>query len=86
MGCTVFRPIRVMSYAMDDAGRMQMLDAAQHLVQQIRHALVVEIHLDDLAQVGVHQLHHQIDVLEVLQRALRRERVQQADDLNRRCF
>lgn len=69
---------------MNDAGRMQMLDAAQHLVQQIRHALVVEIHLDHLAQVRVHQLHHQIDVLEVLQRALRRERVQQPDDLRDR--
>lgn len=67
---------------MDNASRMQMLDAAQHLIQQIRHSLVIQIHLNHLAQIRVHQFHHQVDVLEVLQRPLRRERVQQSDDLS----
>ena len=37
-----------------------MFDATEHLVEQVGHALVVEIHLYHLAQVGIHQLHHQI--------------------------
>lgn len=97
---------------MYDSGRVQMLDAAQHLVQQVRHPLVVQVHLDkrdmevicyldiseicktiakklfphlyDLAQVGVHQLHHQVHVLELLERALRRECVQQSNYLGGR--
>lgn len=66
---------------MDDAGGVQVLDAAQHLVEEVRHALVVQIHLDHLAQVRVHQLHHQIHVLKLVQRPLRRERVQETDYL-----
>ena len=42
---------------------MQVLDAAQHLIEQIGDALVVELHLNDLTQVGVHQLHHQVPVI-----------------------
>jgi hypothetical protein len=60
---------------------MQMLYTAQHLIEQIAHALVVKVHLDDLAQVGVHQLHHQVHVLELLQAALRCECIQQTDYL-----
>ena len=67
---------------MDDAGEVEMLDAAEHLVEEVGHALVVQIHVDHLAQVGVHQLHHDVEVEEVLQRLLRRERIQKADDLN----
>lgn len=37
-----------------------MFDATQHLVEEVGHSLVVELHLDHLAQVGVHQLHHQV--------------------------
>lgn len=66
---------------MYDACEMEMLDAAEHLVEQVAHALVVQVHLDNLAQIGVHQLHHQVYILELLEAALRRERVQQADDL-----
>lgn len=61
---------------MNNTGRMQMLDSAQHLVQQIRHSFMVEVHLNDLAKIGVHQLHHQVDILEVLQCALRCKCVQ----------
>lgn len=52
-----------------------MLYSTQHLVQQVAHSLVVEVHLDDLAQIRVHQLHHEVHVLELLQTPLRRERV-----------
>lgn len=45
---------------MDDAGRVEVLDAAEQLVEQVGHALVVELHLDHLTQVRVHQLHHQV--------------------------
>ena len=39
---------------------VEMLDATQHLVEKIGHPLMVQIHLYHLAQVGVHQLHHQV--------------------------
>lgn len=58
-----------------------MFDAAQHLVQQVAHPLVVQVHLDDLAQVGVHQFHHQVHVLELLQTLLGSEGIQQTDYL-----
>ena len=51
----------------DDAGEVEVLDAAEHLVEQVGHALVVEVHVDHLAQVRVHQLHHDVEVQEVLQ-------------------
>lgn len=31
-----------------------MFDAAEHLVEEIAHPLVVQVHLDDLAEVGIH--------------------------------
>lgn len=58
-----------------------MLNAAEHLVQEIRHALVVQVHLDHLAQIRIHQLHHQVHVLKLIQRPLRRERVEKANYL-----
>lgn len=61
---------------MYDPSEMQMLDAAEHLIEQIAHALVVEVHLDHVAEVSVHQLHHQIYILELLEGTLRRKRVQ----------
>ncbi len=45
---------------MNDAGGVEVLDAAEHLVEQVGHPLVVQVHLDHLTQVGVHQLHHQV--------------------------
>lgn len=50
----------VFSHPVNDAGRVQMFDAAQHLIEQVGHPLVVQLHLNHLAQVGVHQLHHKI--------------------------
>lgn len=35
-----------------------MFDTTQHLVEQVGHSLMVELHLNHLAQVGIHQLHH----------------------------
>ena len=37
------------TYPVNNAGGVQVLDAAQHLVEEIRHTLVVQIHLDHLA-------------------------------------
>lgn len=37
-----------------------MFDTTQHLVEQVGHSLMVELHLNHLAQVGVHQLHRQV--------------------------
>ena len=42
---------------------------------------MVEVHVDHLAQVRVHQLHHDVEVEEVLERLLRRECVEEADNL-----
>lgn len=66
---------------MNNTGGVQVLDAAQHLVEEVGHALVIQIHLDHLAQIRVHELHHQVHVLKLVQRSLRRERVQETDDL-----
>ena len=65
----------------DDAGEVEVLDAAQHLVEEVGHALMVQVHVDHLAQVRVHELHHDVEVEEVLQRLLGRERVQEANNL-----
>jgi hypothetical protein len=67
--------------AVDDACGVEVLDPAEHLVQQVRHPLVVEVHVNDLPQIRIHQLHHQIHVLEILKRLLRRKRIQQPDYL-----
>lgn len=45
---------------MDDPSRVEVFDAAQHLIEQIGQPLVVQLHLNDLAQVGIHQLHNQV--------------------------
>lgn len=45
---------------MNDASGMEVFYTAQHLVQEIGQPLVIQLHLYDLAEVGVHQLHHQI--------------------------
>lgn len=68
---------------MNNAGGVQVLDAAQHLVEEVGHALVIQIHLDHLAEIRVHELHHQVYVLKLVQRPLRRERVQKTDNLQR---
>lgn len=47
-------------YPVYDAGSMQVFDATEHLIKQVGESLVVQLHLDDLAQVRIHQLHHQI--------------------------
>lgn len=45
---------------MNDASGMQVFDTTQHLIEQIGQPLMVQLHLNDLAQVGIHQLHHQV--------------------------
>ena len=65
----------------DDTGEVEVLDAAQHLVEEVGHALMVQVHVDHLAQVRVHELHHDVEVEEVLQRLLGRECVQEANNL-----
>lgn len=64
-----------LTYSMNNSGEMKVLDATQHLVQEVGHSLVVQIHVDHLAQIRVHQLHHDVQIEELLERLLRRERV-----------
>lgn len=45
---------------------------------------MIEIHLNDLAQVRVHELHDEIHILELFQCALWRERIKQTNDLWRK--
>ncbi len=66
---------------MNDAGSVKMANAAQHLIEQIAHSLMVEIHLNHLTQIRIHQFHDDVQIGEIFQRFLRCERVQQADDL-----
>ena len=32
----------------DDAGEVEVLDAAEHLVEEVRHPLMVQVHVDHL--------------------------------------
>lgn len=66
---------------MNNASCMEMLNAAKHLIEQIRKAFVVQIHLNDLAQIRVHQFHHNVQITEIVERFLRSECVQKADYL-----
>lgn len=43
---------------------------------------MIEIHLNNLTKVRIHQLHHQINILELLQGALGRKCIQQSNDLH----
>lgn len=47
---------------MDDPCRVEVFNSTQHLVQQIGQPLVVKLHLNDLAKVGIHQLHYKVTV------------------------
>ena len=67
---------------MDNAGGMEMLDTTEELIQEVRHAFVIEVHLDDLTQVGVHQFHHQIDIGKLLKGPLWCEGIQQPNHLS----
>jgi hypothetical protein len=67
---------------MHNACRVEVLDAAQHLIQQERQPTVVEGHLDDFAQIRVHQLHDQIEIFQVSRILLVCESRMQFDDLN----
>lgn len=68
---------------MDDAGLVEVVDAAEHLVEKEAHPLVVELHVDDLTEVGVHELHAQVHVVELAEGLLRRVRVEQLDNLEK---
>lgn len=48
------------AHPVDDASGMEVFYTAQHLVQEVGQPLVIQLHLYDLTQVGVHQLHDQV--------------------------
>lgn len=48
------------AHPVNDASGVEVFYTAQHLVEEIGQPLVIQLHLYDLTQVGVHQLHHQI--------------------------
>ena len=47
------------------------------------HRRSYQVHVDDLAQVRVHQLHDDVEVEKLLQALLRREGIQKTNDLKR---
>lgn len=53
-------PTALSSHPVDDASGVQVSDATEDLVEQVGHPLMVQVHVDHLAQAGIHQLHHQI--------------------------
>lgn len=53
-------PQLVEAHPVNDSSGVEVFNATQHLVQEIRETLMIQLHLYDLTQVGVHQLHHQI--------------------------
>lgn len=46
------------SHPVYNASSMQVFDSTQHLVEQVGQPLVVQLHLNHLAEVCIHQLHH----------------------------
>jgi len=58
-----------------------MLDATEHLVEKVGHPLMVQVHVDHLAKVGIHQFHHNVEIEELLEGLLRGEAVEQPDDV-----
>ena len=60
---------------MDNAGEVEVFDATEHLVEEVGHPLMVQVHVDHLTQVGVHQLHHDVQIKELFQRLLRSETI-----------
>lgn len=55
---------------MQDATRVNVLKAPQNLVQEELNVLVAEhlIRFNDLGQVGFHQIRHDVQLIEVLER------------------
>ncbi len=68
-------------YPVDYAGQMEVFDTAEHLIEQVRHPLVIQIHLNHLTEVGIHQLHDQIDIRKFTDGFLWCEGVEQTNDL-----
>lgn len=56
--------------AMEDTARVDVLKASQNLVQEELNVLVAEhlIGFNDLSQVGFHQVRHDVQLIEILQR------------------
>lgn len=52
--------IILQNYPVNDSSRVEVLYPTQHLVEQIGQPLMVQVHVDNLTQTGIHQLHHQI--------------------------
>ena len=76
--------IRRFQIAMDDASGMKMFDSTQHLIEKIGDSFMIQIHLNHLTEIGIHQFHHNVNIVEFFQRLRRRESVQQGDDLKGR--
>ena len=60
---------------------MKMLDSAQHLIEKVGHAFVIQVHLNHLAEICIHQLHDEVDVGKLRNRFLWREGIEQTYDL-----
>lgn len=73
--------IRGFQVPVDYSSTVKMSDAAEHLVEQIGESLVVQIHLDHLAKVRIHQFHYDVEVIELVKAFLRSEAVEDSDYL-----
>lgn len=68
--------------AVDDAGGVDVLEAAQHLVDQELHVIVGKaLRSNDVVQVGSHEMSHEVDLLERFQGVAMVEGVEQSDDV-----
>jgi hypothetical protein len=67
----------------EHVGAVDVLDAPQDLIHKVLYVVVRERlgALEDLVEVGVHQLAHYVDVLELLVPAGRPRQVQDVDDV-----
>ena len=60
-----------------------MFNTTKQLIEEIGHSFMVEIHLDDLAEIGIHKFHHEIDVGKLFESLLGRKCVQQTNYLSK---
>lgn len=51
-----------LTHPMDNSSRVKMFNATQHLIEEVRHSFMVKFHLNHLAKICIHELHHYVTV------------------------
>ena len=71
-------------YPVNDACRVDVFHSSEYLVDQELDMVIRQLlSLDDVVEVGAHQMGHQVDVIELAQLTSGSENVQKSNDLAR---